>query len=729
MPLWAKIMSGGFAAVMFASLGIGGISFYRQYEAGEEDFGLELAQDLATIAADMESQKRSTAGVALALAGDPEGADLIIENAREDIMRRYGRNLEAIRASSDIANVTYVNPTGVAVARLHNPTVFGDDISGRRQTVVQALKTGKIASGIEQGRDTLSVFTSAPVFRRDRIAGVVDVGTALTNDYFKRLRTAIKAEIAVHIARNGSFVLQNSTFEKGGLLTGDQLAAMLRGEPVTRLVTVGEQTFMVGGTPLVGPGGVKFGILEVASDVTPVIAARASALRSMALVTGLVFILVMAGFFFFARSIAGAIQRLTASMGRLAAGDYAAEVPSRERQDEIGAMARSVEVFKQAGLDKLRLEGEAGEARRTTEHERAANDASRASNAAEQAQVVEAVGLGLSALASGDLTHRIHDEFPPAYAGLKANFNEAVTRLEQTVSTIVTTARGIQSGTGEISKAADDLSRRTEQQAASLEETAAALDQVTATVRKTAEGADHARKAVQAASQDAQASGSVVEQAVKAMSEIERSSGQITQIISVIDEIAFQTNLLALNAGVEAARAGESGKGFAVVASEVRALAQRSADAAKEIKGLIQSSSRQVGEGVDLVGRAGEALSRISVQIAQINVIVSEIAASAREQSTGLGEVNSAVNQMDQVTQQNAAMVEQSTAASHAIADETKTLADLVANFRTGATARNVSPVPAASKRAGAAPRRAAPAPRSHGNLALKTEEDGWEEF
>ncbi|WP_309643171.1 methyl-accepting chemotaxis protein, partial [Phenylobacterium sp.] len=226
--------------------------------------------------------------------------------------------------------------------------------------------------------------------------------------------------------------------------------------------------------------------------------------------------------------------------------------------------------------------------------------------------------------------------------------------------------------------------RRTEQQAASLEETAAALDEITATVRRTAEGATHARKVVETARSDAAEGADVVRRATSAMDEIEGSSKQIGQIIGVIDEIAFQTNLLALNAGVEAARAGEAGKGFAVVASEVRALAQRSAEAAKEIKALITASSDQVGVGVDLVAATGKALESIVTQVAEINGIVAEIAASAQEQATGLQQVNTAVNHMDQVTQQNAAMVEESTAASHALAHEAKELAVLVAQFRTG---------------------------------------------
>ena len=302
----------------------------------------------------------------------------------------------------------------------------------------------------------------------------------------------------------------------------------------------------------------------------------------------------------------------------------------------------------------------------------------------EQARVVEAVTAGLAKLAEGDLTYRMADDLPPAYAKVREDFNAMMLQLRNEMRVIAANAEQMTSGAGEISHAADDLSRRTETQAATLEETAAALDELTATVKRTAEGARQANASVTQARTDAEQSGQVVGQAVTAMGGIEASAEQIGQIIGVIDEIAFQTNLLALNAGVEAARAGEAGRGFAVVATEVRALAQRSAEAAREIKTLISASTAQVKEGVDLVGQTGQALDRIVVQVAQISTLVAEIAASAQEQSIGLAEVNTAVNQMDQVTQQNAAMVEQSTAASHALVQEANQLTRLLSRFRLG---------------------------------------------
>ncbi len=310
----------------------------------------------------------------------------------------------------------------------------------------------------------------------------------------------------------------------------------------------------------------------------------------------------------------------------------------------------------------------------------------------ERLSVVNGLASALGRLAQGDMSCQISTKFPPEYEPLRADFNSAIGRLSGALNDIIAAAGAIRSGAGQMSVAADDLARRTERTAASLEETAAALDQITSTVRKTAEGAKACSDVVMAARGDAQTSGEVVRQAVDAMSEIETSSSQIGQIIGVIDEIAFQTNLLALNAGVEAARAGEAGKGFAVVAAEVQALAQRSADAAKEIKSLVGMSGAQVEAGVRLVGETGHALQRFVDRVAEIESLVREIASSAQEQSTGLGQINQAVNHMDQVTQQNAAMVEETTAASHSLAKEAEVLADAVARFRVGAGGEVINP-------------------------------------
>jgi methyl-accepting chemotaxis protein len=382
--------------------------------------------------------------------------------------------------------------------------------------------------------------------------------------------------------------------------------------------------------------------------------------------------------------VAAPLVRLGDRMKALAGGDLTVEIDGQTRGDEVGSMAKAVQVFKDNALKARSLEGEAAAQRREAEDARAAGEAERTRTAEEQALVVDSLADGLVKLSAGALTHRINRPFAPAYEKLRNDFNEAMGQLQETMKVVSANTAGITSGTDEIAQASDDLSRRTEQQAASLEQTAAALDQITATVKKTASSAREASEAVGSARTEAVRSGEVVSGAVQAMGQIEQSSKQIGQIIGVIDEIAFQTNLLALNAGVEAARAGEAGRGFAVVASEVRALAQRSAEAAKEIKALISASSQQVGQGVDLVGETGQALQSIVAKVAEIDLLVTEIAASAQEQAGGLTEVNTAVNQMDQVVQQNAAMVEQATAATHSLKRDANELKRLISRFQVG---------------------------------------------
>jgi methyl-accepting chemotaxis protein len=386
-------------------------------------------------------------------------------------------------------------------------------------------------------------------------------------------------------------------------------------------------------------------------------------------------------------------------------------------------------VFKedQKRLAELAREQEASRAE--IEVQRKRNEEAHAATEAEQRMVVQSLALGLERLSSGEMTFRLTEPFPGEYKKLQDDFNAAVAKLHDALAEIAQNTEAMRSGAGEISQAADDLSRRTEQQAATLEETAAAIDQITATVRRTADGANQANAVVIAARGDAEKSGEVVAEAVTAMGAIEKSAQQISQIIGVIDEIAFQTNLLALNAGVEAARAGEAGKGFAVVASEVRALAQRSAEAAKEIKALISASTQQVDSGVKLVGQTGEALNRIVAKVTEISGLVPEITASTREQSTTLAEVNTAVNQMDQVTQQNAAMVEETSAATHKLSAEADGLVRLIARFKLSneapvAVARQQHHQPVAS-----------PARRAIGRVArafggnAAVAEQSWEEF
>lgn len=413
-------------------------------------------------------------------------------------------------------------------------------------------------------------------------------------------------------------------------------------------------------------------------------------------VGGLVMVM-LCGFFAIRAWMVTPIKSLASVMGRLANADFKVEVGGTERKDEIGGMAQAVQVFKDNGLKAEQLAAQSESMRTEAEATRLRTAEADRVRAEQMAQATAGLGEGLKHLAGGDLTFQLAQPFAADFETLRSDFNAAVGQLSQTLQAVAEATSAIDTGSREVSASADDLSKRTEQQAASLEETAAALDQITVNVANSSKRADEARKVAVLANESAAQSGMVVANAVDAMQKIEQSSNEISNIIGVIDEIAFQTNLLALNAGVEAARAGEAGKGFAVVAQEVRELAQRSAKAAKEIKDLIRHSSTQVESGVKLVSDTGAALKTIEGYIITVNQHMDSIATSAKEQSVGLAEVNTAVNQMDQVTQQNAAMVEETSAAGANLASESGRLRELISQFQLGTALRQTAVVMAAN--------------------------------
>jgi len=402
------------------------------------------------------------------------------------------------------------------------------------------------------------------------------------------------------------------------------------------------------------------------------------------------------------RFVVAPLLALVATLKRMTSGDLATAVPATDRRDELGQLAGATEALR----DQL------------VAAERAKNE--------QTTLIVDSFGAALARLAEGDLVSRVDADLTGPFAGIKADFNAAVTALQTTLATVTEAASSINNGADDIRQASDDLSQRTEQQAASLEETAAAMDEITSTVRETAAGAAQANRIVSEARHEADQSGEIVRRAVEAMRGIEHASAEISDIISVIDGISFQTNLLALNAGVEAARAGDAGKGFAVVASEVRALAQRSADAAKDVKTRITASSTQIGTGVQLVGETGDALARIIHRIGEIDGLVANIAASAERQATGLHQINTAVSEMDGMTQQNAAMVEEATAAVRNLAANADGMTRRINSFRLGDAAHRPAPLHAAAARSSTVvPMR----PRVAGNTALAVDEDDWSAF
>jgi len=476
----------------------------------------------------------------------------------------------------------------------------------------------------------------------------------------------------------------------------------LNGTPVGRMI----QTFNFNGTEW----------LFVAEKDDAELVAPAVAMSNQILIQLLGAFVLIGGISLWAsRYFTNPLTKVRSSMVAVADGKFDLDIPDTNRGDEIGDIARTLNEFKGKLQQNLVMERE-------------------------QSQAVEMLGEALEKLMAGDLTHRIGGDFPHAFRKLKNDFNGTLESLEDSFGAVTVNSSEIGRSSGEISQAADDLSRRTENQAATLEETAAAIEQMTSSIASTADEANRANTLVASAQSNARESEVVVDKTVEVMGNIEKSSEQIAQIVSVIDEIAFQTNLLALNAGVEAARAGDAGRGFAVVASEVRALAQRSSNAAKEIKDLITASSHHVSNGVEAVNQTGEMLRKILVSVDDINTAVGQIASAAQEQSTGLTEINSAVAQLDQVTQQNAAMVEESTAASHSLKQDAEDLGALIQLFKIrssklsgthGAAPRMATPqsqgsVPQVAKQQ----ERVAKFAATQGSAALSVdEEDDWLDF
>jgi methyl-accepting chemotaxis protein len=453
---------------------------------------------------------------------------------------------------------------------------------------------------------------------------------------------------------------------------------------------------------------------------------------STAAVDAVLLMVLALGIFTILRNMVSPLVRITAVMRSMANGNFAETIPSTERQDEVGEMAKALVVFRDAALEKARLESAARDQQVQAEAERAAASAKlmkefdtavggvvRAAMAGDFSQRVPLAGkegairnlaealntmcdnLGkafadvvrmFGALSEGDLTQRITAEYQGEFATLKQNANMTAQRLSETVTEIKSAVGEVSSASAEIATSTTDLSQRTEQQASSLERTSAAMEEITVTVRKNAENAQQANERASRTREAAQRGGQVVTSAVEAMAGIDEASRKMSDIISVIDEIARQTNLLALNAAVEAARAGEAGRGFAVVATEVRSLAQRSSQAAKDISSLITNSSGQVKGGVELVNRAGTALNDIVESIKGVADIVSDIATASAEQSTGLDQIKESLLQMDEATQQNSALVEENAATAKTLADQSGAMGEQMSFFRTEAAHRSVKP-------------------------------------
>jgi methyl-accepting chemotaxis protein len=652
----------------------------------ETEFKSELSASqraatmLARLVAEQQSVRESFA------AGDRDGLATEFKSAFEVLKNDY-----------DVRQFQFHLPPATSFLRVHKPEKFGDDLSGFRNTVLEVNQTKASLSGLEAGVAGIGIRGLAPISLDGRHLGSVEFGLSLHSGFVEKFTRNTGNPAAIFALRDDGLHEIGTTLPAGGNTVEALGLTELVGKRATFETMPGSDGVYANIVfPITDVSGATIGVALVAVDRTSYNAIATAGLWAAAGVFLLMIVIAATIALISKPLIYRPLASMTDYMGLLANGDLKTEVPFNGRSDELGSMAKAVEVFRTSALRNIDLENEAEQTRFATEEERAANEAEKARQAQQLQQAVAALAEGLGQLAGGNLAYRITTPFPASLEAVRKDFNTSIESLEAAFTTIAGSSDNIGQGTAEIRSSTDILSRRTEQQAASLEQTAAALDEITSTVQAAHKRATDIGRMVSEASGVASESEVIVQDTVTAMSEIETSSKQVAQIIGVINEIAFQTNLLALNAGVEAARAGEAGKGFAVVAQEVRELAQRSASAAKEINTLLEKSEAHVQSGVTLVTRTGEALQKIGGHVQSINSNVKAMVTSSQEQSVGIQEINTAVNQMDQVTQQNAAMVEETTAAVHTVFEETETLNQAISRFRTGGQASHRSQAQAA---------------------------------
>ncbi|QDO95850.1 HAMP domain-containing protein [Ferrovibrio terrae] len=680
----------------------------------------ELRSYYENITAAVGAEAAKATALSALVANMPDVQAAMAAGERDRLAKMLVPSFQALRKDYGAVQMQFHTPPATSFLRVHRPDRFGDDLSSFRHTVVATNASRKPTQGLEFGVEGLGVRGMVPMLHDGKHIGSFEFGMSFGQFFFDSFKQRYGVDVALFVQDKDGMKRFAGTFEDAALTRPEDLSAALGGQMIVRRAdtTAGPRTMLIGAVR--DYSDKPFGSVVIVMDSTDY-TATVSRAHLITIAIGLAAVLVGAAVaWFFGRSISTPITAMTDVMQRVSAGDLQTALPYQERRDEVGEMARAVAVFKRGAEEKLDLERaqEVERAQFAADREAqerrfeqaigqvvaaaAEGDLSRRVELAGLSGVMQRVGQSVNdmiartnavtgqlaevtgALSTGDLTREVSGEYQGVFGRLRDSANGMAERLRDFARRLAENAEAVKTASAEISTGSQDLASRTESQAASIEETAASMHEITTTVKHNADNAQAANQLAVAARDTAEKGGSVVSDAVAAVSRIEDSARKIADIVGLIDEIAFQTNLLALNASVEAARAGEAGKGFAVVAQEVRGLAQRSANASKDIKALIAESNVQVRTGAALVNQTGTSLTEIVTAIKKVSDIVAEIAAASREQATGLDQINTAVGSMDEMTQRNGALVEETSASAQALASQAAELATLVRFFRLG---------------------------------------------
>ncbi len=716
--IYAKFNGLLFGGAIVSAIAVASVTIMLSNQFVEQALTNEMTSAERAFEGEIYASQRTAEMLSVLVSKMPLVAEAIQSGDRAALGAQFTDSYKRLNELYDIQQIHFHTPPATSFFRVHKPEKFGDEMSGYRPTIVEAFTNQRPVSGLEEGATGVSIRGVAPISEGGDKIGSVEFGLTLKKDFVSNFTAKNGLQAALYIAGADGFNLLGSTFEKTPNPAAYDLEARMSGSEMWQTLPDGDTAYAGIAFPVTDFLGKSIGVGIIAVDRSHYNGIIANGNWAAGGVFALLIAIALGTSLSSRRMIFRPISKITTNMNVLADGDLEAKTNYAERKDEIGNMAKAVEVFREnaiqvrdmsaqeaARIEKTRLD----RAQMMQELQRAFGEVVDAAIAGDFTQQVDTefsddelnalarsinnlvgtvdqglseTGEVLSALAHTDLTQRVTGSYQGAFDKLKQDTNAVADRLVEVVGQIKQTSRGVKTATGEILSGANDLSQRTTKQAATIEETSAAMEQLAHTVMDNAKRAGTASDQAKQASHTAEEGGEVMHQANEAMERISASSAKISNIIGMIDDIAFQTNLLALNASVEAARAGEAGKGFAVVAVEVRRLAQSSAEASSDVKALIEQSAVEVSGGTKLVASATEKLSAILEAVKTNAKQMEEIACDSREQASSIDEVNTAVRQMDEMTQHNAALVEETNAAIEQTEAQASELDRIVEIFR-----------------------------------------------